>query len=114
MDSMPFYASLAASILLGVCAQVLLKAGVERAGDSWLAQALSPYTFGGLVVYAAAFVLYVIAIRKIPLSLAFPTVATSYVLVAIIAHFLWGEPFGWFQFAGILMIAGGIIVLHQG
>jgi small multidrug resistance pump len=114
MESLPYYGSLSVSILLGVCAQIMLKTGVERSGESWFAQFASPFTIAGLAIYAGAFVLYIIAIRKIPLSLAFPMVATSYVLVAIAAHYLWGEHFGWYQLAGILLIGGGIVVLHQG
>ena len=114
MNSLPYYGSLAASILLGVCAQLTLKTGAERSGESLLSQFMSPFTVGGLGIYAAAFVFYIIAIRRIPLSLAFPMVATSYVVVAIAAHYLWGENFGWYQFAGLVFIAGGIVLLHQG
>ena len=32
---------------------------------------------------------------------------------AIIAHVVWGEPLGLPQFAGIALIAGGILLLHQ-
>ena len=37
----------------------------------------------------------ILAIKRIPVSIAFPSVALSYVLVAVAAHFLWGEALGW-------------------
>jgi small multidrug resistance pump len=106
------YCALAAAILIGVVGQLLLKSGVERAGEGVLAQFLSPFTMGGLVAYGVGAIFYILAIRRIPVSIAFPSVALSYVLVAIAAHLLWHEVLGWQQFAGIGLIAAGILVLH--
>jgi multidrug transporter EmrE-like cation transporter len=107
-----YYAALAGSIVLGVGAQILLKSGADRAGAAWLPQFVSPFTIGGLILYAVAFFFYIVALRRIPLSLAFPAVSVSYFVVA--AHYLWGEPFGWAQFAGLVLIGAGIAMLHQG
>ena len=106
------YAALAAAILIGVAGQLLLKTGAERAGDGVLAQFLSGYTIAGLAAYAVGAICYIVAIKRIPVSIAFPSVALSYVLVAIAAHLLWNEALGWQQFAGIGLIAAGILVLH--
>ena len=105
------YGALAAAILVGVAGQLLLKTGAERSRD-FLGQFLDPFTIFGLGVYALAAVLYIVAIKRLPVSIAFPSVALSYVLVAIVAHFLWGEPLGIAQFAGIALIGGGILLLH--
>ena len=106
------YAALAAAILIGVVGQLLLKTGVERAGDGVLAQFLNPFTIGGLFAYGFGALFYIAAIKRIPISIAFPTVAISYVLVAIASHLLWQETLGWQQFMGIGLIAAGILVLH--
>jgi len=113
MNAFPYYGALAISILLGVAAQIMLKTGAERTGTAWLAQFLSPFTIGGLGLYAVGFFFYIIALRRLPLSLAFPMVASSYVMVALAAHYLWGESFGWPQLAGLLLIGAGIVMLHQ-
>jgi small multidrug resistance pump len=109
---LPFYVALVVSILLGVSGQVLLKLGAERSGDV-MAQFLSPFTIVGIGVYGLAAVFYILAIKKIPISLAFPSVSLSYVVVALIAHYFWGEPLGAPQLTGIALIAGGIFFLHQ-
>jgi undecaprenyl phosphate-alpha-L-ara4N flippase subunit ArnE len=109
---LPYYASLLAGILVGVGGQVLLKTGSTRTGDV-VAQFFDPYTLMGLVAYALAALFYIAAIKKIPVSLAYPTVSLSYIAVAIIAHRVWGEPLGWAQIAGIVFIAAGILLLHQ-
>jgi small multidrug resistance pump len=106
------YLALAAAILIGVVGQLLLKTGAERAGDGLLAQFLNPFTIGGLAAYGVGAICYIVAIKRIPVSIAFPSVALSYVLVAIAAHLLWNEALGWHQFAGIGLIAAGILVLH--
>jgi multidrug transporter EmrE-like cation transporter len=108
----PYYAALAAGIAFGVVGQIVLKSGAEAA-TTLTAQFLHPLTIIGFAVYALAAVFYIIAIKKIPVSLAYPSVAASYIVVGVAAHFLWNEPFGLPQLGGIAMIAGGIILLHQ-
>lgn len=109
---LPYYGALVVAILLGVMGQLLLKAGAMRTRDV-LGQFLDAFTVFGLATYALAAVLYVVAIKKIPISVAFPTVSLSYVVVALAAHVLWGEPLGIAQLGGIALIAGGILLLHQ-
>ncbi len=109
---LPSYAALAVSITLGVTGQVLLKLGAERARDI-TAQFLSPFTVTGLATYGLAAIFYIIAIKRIPVTLAFPSVSLSYVAVALIAHYFWGEPLGLPQVTGIALITGGIFFLHQ-
>jgi multidrug transporter EmrE-like cation transporter len=109
---LPYYAALLAGILLGVMGQILLKTGAVRSADM-VAQFLSPFTIFGFGIYALAAVCYVIAIKKIPISLAFPTVSLSYVAVAVVAHLVWDEPLGAAQLAGMALISCGILLLHQ-
>ncbi len=109
---LPYYAALVAAILCGILGQVLLKAGAARGADV-MGQFLDPSTLVGLGIYGFAAVLYILAIRKIPISLAFPSVSFSYIAVALIAHYAWGEPLGLPQVAGIAFIAVGIVLLHQ-
>ncbi len=106
------YGALVAAILVGVAGQLLLKAGAERS-TGFLAQFIDPFTILGLGVYALAAVLYIVAIKRLPVSIAFPSVSLSYVAVALAAHWLWNEPLGWPQFAGIVLIGGGILLIHQ-
>ena len=108
-----YYLFLAAAILLGVAGQITLKAGANSAPTVW-AQFLSPLTIGGLTIYGVASLLYIVALKKLPASHAFPSVAASYAVVAVIAHFLWNEPFGWPQLGGLLLIGAGIVLIHQG
>jgi small multidrug resistance pump len=107
-----YYVFLAAAITAGVAGQVLLKTGSDGA-VSVTTQFLNPFTIIGFAIYGLAGVLYIVAIKKIPVSLAYPSVAVSYIAVGIIAHFMWNEPFGLPQLGGMLLIGGGILLLHQ-
>ena len=106
------YISLAVAILLGIAGQIVLK-GAAVGAPSLIAQLLSPLTVAGLAIYAAAAIAYVVALNRIPVSIAFPSVAASYVVVAALAHFLWNEPLGLPQWGGIVLIAAGVILIHQ-
>jgi undecaprenyl phosphate-alpha-L-ara4N flippase subunit ArnE len=106
------YVGLAAAILLGIAGQLVLKAGAVGE-PSFVAQLFNPLTIFGLCIYAAASIAYIAALNRIPVSVAFPSVAASYAIIAVLAHLLWREPLGWHQLGGILLIGGGIFLLHQ-
>ncbi|HEX3537204.1 MAG TPA: EamA family transporter [Stellaceae bacterium] len=106
------YVSLVAAILFGIAGQITLKSGAIGA-STLAAQFLNPLTMVGIAIYFIAAVCYIIALNKIPVSVAFPSVAASYAIVAVLAHLLWNEPFGWAQLGGIVLIGSGIILIHQ-
>jgi undecaprenyl phosphate-alpha-L-ara4N flippase subunit ArnE len=106
------YLSLAAAILFGIVGQIALKAAAIGAA-TLSAQLYNPLTVIGMAIYFLAAMFYIVALNKIPVSVAFPTVAASYAIVAVLAHLLWNEPFGWAQLGGIALIGGGIVLIHQ-
>ena len=109
---MVYYVALAIGILTGIGGQLLLKAGADA--PDFVSQLLRPSTLCGLALYGSAAFLYLIALRKIPVSVAFPSVSLSYAIVAVLGHFLFGEPFGIKQIGGIVLIMGGVVLINQG
>jgi small multidrug resistance pump len=107
-----YYASLVAAILFGIAGQITLKSGAERA-TTLAAQFFDPLTIVGFAIYVIAALLYIVALKEIPVSVAFPSVAASYAAVAVLGHLLWNEPFGWQQLSGLVLIGGGILLIHQ-
>ena len=103
-----YYTSLAAAIMLGIAGQI-----AAEASATITAQFLNPLTMIGLAVYIVAALCYILALKRIPVSVAFPSVAASYAVVAVLAHILWNEPLGWPQLAGIVLIGSGILLIHQ-
>jgi small multidrug resistance pump len=106
-----YYAALGLSILAGIGGQMLLKAGADA--PDFVSQVLRPSTLCGLALYGSAAFLYIVALRKIPMSVAFPSVSVSYAIVAVLGHFLFGEPFGIKQIGGIVLIMGGVVLINQ-
>jgi small multidrug resistance pump len=107
-----YYTSLAAAILLGVGGQILLKLAANGS-ETIVGQFLNPLTMIGLGIYIFAAFCYIVALKRIPVSIAFPSVSASYAIVAVLAHLLWNEPLGWPQIAGLLLIGSGVLLVHQ-
>lgn len=107
-----YYVSLIGAILLGVAGQIALKSGA-LGSHTVAAQFLNPLTIVGFAIYVFAALCYTVALKRIPVSVAFPSVAASYAVLAVLAHLLWNEPFGWPQLAGLLLIGSGILLIHQ-
>jgi len=91
---------------------LLLKAGSVGA-ENTIDQFMRLPTLVGLGFYAISAVLYVIALRRIPVSLAFPSVSISYAVIALLGYLLWSEPLGWAQVAGIALICTGVVLLYR-
>ncbi len=107
-----YYSALVAAIMLGIAGQISLKHGAGGAA-TLVGQFLNPLTVVGLLIYFAAALCYIFALKRIPVSVAYPSISASYIVVAILAHLLWKEPFGWPQVAGILLIGGGVVLINQ-
>jgi multidrug transporter EmrE-like cation transporter len=105
------YLSLLAAVLFASIGQLLLRTGAGTEG--FLTQLLHPMTIIGVLLYGVSTPFYLFAIRGIPLSIAFPSVSLSYVVVAGLSHWIWGEPLGALQIVGLALIMGGVAMLNQ-
>lgn len=105
-----YWLALAAAICTSLVGQVLLKAGAGGDGG-FLQQLFRPATLVGLVCYGGAALLYIVALRRIPMSVALPCTAASYVVIALIGHFAFGEALSLQKIAAILLISGGVVLL---
>jgi len=103
------WAMLALAISISLVGQTLLKSGAGAA-DFWT-QMLDWHTLLGLFLYGGAALLYIVALRKIPMSVALPSTAVSYVAAILIGHFLFGESIGVLHLSAIALICGGVVLL---
>jgi small multidrug resistance pump len=106
-----YYVVLGIGILTGIAGQMLLKAGADA--PTMVEQIFRPSTLIGLAFYGSAAFMYIFALRKIPVSVAFPSVSLSYAIVAVLGYFLFNEPFGIRQIGGIALIMGGVMLINQ-
>ena len=105
----PFWAALALAICTSLLGQTLLKAGAGS--GTFVAQLMDWRTLLGLVFYGGAAMLYIVALRRIAMSMALPCTAVSYIAAAMIGHYGFGEPLGPMHLAAIGVIATGVIML---
>jgi len=101
------------AILISVGGQTLLKAGaIGRAHSAdFIAQVLDPRTVAGLTLYVAATFLYIVALRRIPLSVALPCTAASYIAAVFVGHFLYDEAITPTHIAAVVVIGFGVVLL---
>ena len=100
---------LSAAIATSMVGQALLKAGAGAA--DFAAQLFDWRTLLGLGLYGGAALLYIIALRRIPMSVALPCTAASYVAALLIGHFAFAEPIGTTQLAAVGLISLGVLLL---
>jgi len=104
-----YWLMLAASIAAAIIGQVLLKAGASV--PSFIGQLFDPRTLIGLMLYGGAAMLYMVALRRIPMSVALPCTAVSYIAAALIGHFAFGEALSTIRIGAIGLICGGVVLL---
>jgi drug/metabolite transporter (DMT)-like permease len=80
-------------------------ASVARLG---VALAFNPWFIAAVALYAALSAGWVWILAGTPLSTAYPFAALAFVFTPLLGHFLFGEPFGWNQAAGLALIVVGL------
>ncbi len=104
-----YWAVLAAAIVTSMAGQTLLKAGAGA--SSFVTQLFDIRTMVGLCLYGGAAMLYIVALRRIPMSVALPCTAISYVAAALIGHFAFAEPLGITHMVALALISAGVAML---
>jgi small multidrug resistance pump len=104
-----YWIMLATAITTSMAGQTLLKAGASV--PNFIAQLFDLRTMAGFVLYGGAAVLYIVALRRIPMSVALPCTAASYVAAALIGHYAFAEPLGAARLGGIGLICMGVVLL---
>jgi multidrug transporter EmrE-like cation transporter len=99
-------------VLLNAAAQLLLKAGTN-AMPLGLRLAVEPHILGGLACYAVSVVVWVVALSKVPVSVAYPMLSIGYIVNAFAAWYLFGEALSPMKLAGIGIIVLGVFVVAR-
>lgn len=110
-------------VLLNACAQLLLKAGVRQIGhfDFSLSNALpvgwslatNLPIIGGLSCYVISVVVWILALSRVEVSLAYPMLSIGYIVNAVLAWQLFGEALTLHRVAGIAVIIVGVVLVAR-
>jgi len=99
-------------VLLNASAQLLLKAGTN-AMPLGLRLAIEPHILAGLACYVVSVVVWVIALSRVPVSIAYPMLSIGYVVNAIAAWYLLGEAVTPMRLVGIGIIVLGVFIVAR-
>jgi multidrug transporter EmrE-like cation transporter len=115
------YFFIAMTVLLSVFGQLVLKWQVSSAGPLpesfsgkvwFLVQALAnPWIVAGLCAAFAASLFWMLALKKLPLSTAYPFTASSFLLVMLFAALVFDEAITIPKLIGTVLIVSGIAVM---
>jgi len=110
-------------VLLNACAQLLLKAGTNVVGHfefsaSNIVQVLPKFIFewhilGGLMCYAVSVIVWIGALSRTPVSIAYPMLSIGYVVNALAAWYLFGEALTLTRVVGIAVIIAGVYLITR-
>jgi len=97
--------------------QLLFKLGADRwRGDSLVQLAgsflSSPHLMGAVFLYAITILVWIYVLKTLPLSIAYPLTALSYILVPVFSLVILGEKVSINTMVGSGLIIAGIIVTH--
>lgn len=111
------------AVLLGAVAQLLLKAGTNAVGHfafHWenalpvgLKLAANPAILAGTGCYAMSLAFWIMALSRVPVSVAYPMVALGYLINAVGAWLWLGESLGAQKLLGIVFIILGVWLIAR-
>lgn len=113
---------LVVSVGFATAGQITLKAAMDAIGRIGTAQVSDaeqtigravrePLLWGGLVLFGISALFWLIVLSRVDLSIAYPFVGLSYVLVVLLARFLFHEHVPTLRWIGVSVIALGIALI---
>ncbi|MBY0578162.1 MAG: EamA family transporter [Burkholderiales bacterium] len=117
------FALILTGVLLNAAAQLLLKTGTNAVGSFTFSRenilpigwqiASQPPIIGGLACYAISVVVWIMALSRVEVSIAYPMLSIGYVVNAFAAWYLFGENLSLMKLAGIGIIVVGVYIVSR-
>lgn len=115
-------AMLLVSVLFATAGQLTLKAAMETigrigtaqvsdAGQTILRAVKEPLLWIGLILFGISAVFWLVVLSRVDLSLAYPFVGLSYVVIVALARFMFHEQVPALRWIGVTVIAVGIALI---
>ena len=117
------FSLLMTGVLLNAGAQLLLKAGTNAVGVFAFSSdnlvpvgwklATEPHIVGGLGCYVLSVIVWIMALSRVEVSIAYPMLSIGYVVNALAAWYLFGEAVTLTRLAGIGIIIVGVYIVAR-
>lgn len=108
-------------VLLNTTAQLLLKAGMSQIGQFefnvanlmpiGLKVMANPPIITGLFMYVMSVGVWLLVLSRVQVSFAYPMLSIGYVVNAVAAYYLFGEPLTSMRLLGIFIIIAGVYLV---
>lgn len=117
------FALILLGVLLNAGAQLMLKAGMNQIGafEFTLKNAM-PIAFKvignmpiltGLTMYVVSVMVWLLVLSRVQVSFAYPMLSIGYIVNALAAYYLFGEPLTSVRVLGIFIIIAGVYLVAQ-
>jgi multidrug transporter EmrE-like cation transporter len=110
-------------VMLNAAAQILMKSGTNTIGHfDFSVENIVPigwklatewHIVTAVCCYVLSLVVWILALSRVPVSVAFPMLSMAYVVNAIAAYYLLGEPFSSTKLVGMGVIIFGVIIISR-
>jgi drug/metabolite transporter (DMT)-like permease len=97
--------------MLGAVGQMFFKLGADRLVIGW--ELLQNWQLGvGLLCYGVATIGFILVLKNMRLSLAYPIIALSYIWVALLSYYALKEPMTLKVWLGSAIIVFGVVLVQ--
>jgi multidrug transporter EmrE-like cation transporter len=117
------FALILTGVLLNAAAQLLLKAGTNAVGHFafhagnvipvGMKLAFEPHILGGMLCYVVSLIVWIMALSRVQVSVAYPMLSIGYVVNAVVAYYWLGESVSVMRLAGIGVIVLGVFIVAR-
>ncbi len=112
-----------AGVMLNATAQIMLKAGVRHMGvislqfpaliKAGFSLAVNPFIIAGLACYVVSVVVWLLALSRTAVSIAYPMLSMGYIVTAVVGWLYLGEQMNMTRWAGIIVIIIGVFLVAR-
>lgn len=111
-----------AAVVIATVGQLFLRSGMQKIGYidaqrlgkpvALVTQVVkTPQVVVGLTLFVISAAAWLIVLSRVPISLAYPFVGLTYVLIPLISRFVLGETVPAARWGGVALIVAGIVVV---
>lgn len=105
------YSALATSIVFGIAGQLLMKSTMIGKFEGFLAESFWLRLVLALSVYSFGVANWIVALRSVKLSIAYPLTSLNYIGILLGSYYLFGEIITFSRIMGVLAIFFGVLLV---
>lgn len=111
------------SIIIAIAGQILLKTGISKIGKIEFSLTMllpliikiltNHFIIIGIICYVIGLFTWILALSKVPISLAYPLLSISYVIIVVISSIFFHEHISLIRWIGVGVIILGVFLLTR-